>query len=344
MFPVRKFFTRLLLTVGTVALCTTAALAAEGSSVPYRASVMADFAVLLESADAGAETVATLAQGDTLVLLSNESTGFQPAAWEAGEEVYTGYVDMSAVKAQSLGTATVLTEEAHLLDRADSEAPVLLTLAQGDAFQILGYDGSWYFVRANGTEGFLPVTAVNADVTTTSKLNLRSEPDKDGEILDVVPRDTELSPDGSDGEWFEVSYDGQTGYISSNYVTAQDEYIVDDPSVSDGEAVVAFAEQYLGNRYVWGGTSLENGCDCSGFVMQVYSNFGVSLPHSSSGIRSYGTRVSYEEMQPGDVVCYSGHVGIYAGDGQIINALNSRMGICYTNVNYTSIVCICRML
>ena len=142
----------------------------------------------------------------------------------------------------------------------------------------------------------------------------------------------------------EVSYDGQTGYISSNYVTAQDEYIVDDPSVSDGEAVVAFAEQYLGNRYVWGGTSLENGCDCSGFVMQVYSNFGVSLPHSSSGIRSYGTRVSYEEMQPGDVVCYSGHVGIYAGDGQIINALNSRMGICYTNVNYTSIVCICRML
>ena len=114
--------------------------------------------------------------------------------------------------------------------------------------------------------------------------------------------------------------------------------------MSDGEAVVAYAEQFLGNRYVWGGTSLTNGCDCSGYVMQVYANFGVSLPHSSASIRSYGTKVSYDEMQPGDVVCYSGHVGIYAGDGQIINALNTRKGICYTSVNFAPIVSIRRLV
>ena len=344
MFPVRKLFTRLLLTAGTVALCATAAFAVEDSSVPYRAIVMTDSAVLLESADAGAETVATLVQGDTLVLLSNESAGLQPAAWEDGEEVYTGYVDMSTVKAQSLGTAAVLSDDADLLSAADSDSSVLTTLSQGDSFQILGYDDSWYFVRANGKEGFLSIGAVDADVTTTSKLNLRSEPTKEGEILDVVPKDTDLSPDGSDGEWLEVSYEGQTGYVSGDYVKAQEQYIVDAPSMSDGEAVVAYAEQFLGNRYVWGGTSLTNGCDCSGYVMQVYANFGISLPHSSASIRSYGTKVSYDEMQPGDVVCYSGHVGIYAGDGQIINALNTRKGICYTSVNFAPIVSIRRLV
>lgn len=110
-----------------------------------------------------------------------------------------------------------------------------------------------------------------------------------------------------------------------------------------GADVVNYATQFLGNPYVYGGTSLTRGTDCSGFVMSVYKRYGVSLPHSSYGMRRVGYAVSYSEMQPGDIVCYSGHVGIYAGNGKIVNALNENKGIVYTNVNYSPIVTIRRI-
>lgn len=96
------------------------------------------------------------------------------------------------------------------------------------------------------------------------------------------------------------------------------------PSTStQGQAVVDYALQFVGNPYVYGGTSLTNGTDCSGFIMKVYENFGVSLPHSSSALRSVGTEVSESEMQPGDIICYDGHVSLYMGNGQIVHASNS---------------------
>lgn len=113
---------------------------------------------------------------------------------------------------------------------------------------------------------------------------------------------------------------------------------------SRGQQVADYACQFLGNPYVYGGTSLTNGCDCSGFVMKVYEKFGISLPHSSSAIRGYGTEVSLNNIQPGDVVCYSGHVGIYVGNGTIISASNARDGIRYSSVTYKNIITIRRML
>ena len=114
-------------------------------------------------------------------------------------------------------------------------------------------------------------------------------------------------------------------------------------SSGNGSAVVDYAMQFLGNPYVWGGTSLTNGCDCSGFVMQVYAQFGYSLPHSSSAQRNYGQSVSLEDIQPGDIVCYNHHVGIYVGDGTIISALGEKYGITYSDVNYKSIITIRRI-
>ena len=109
------------------------------------------------------------------------------------------------------------------------------------------------------------------------------------------------------------------------------------------ESVVSYAKKFLGNPYVYGGTSLTNGTDCSGFVMRVYQNFGISMPRTSYAMRGAGRAVSYSDMQPGDVVCYSGHVGIYAGNGQIVNAIDSAHGIGMTNVNYAPIITIRRM-
>ena len=136
------------------------------------------------------------------------------------------------------------------------------------------------------------------------------------------------------------SFGSSSGSSSGNYASAGSY----SGSGSKGQQIANYACQFIGNPYVPGGTSLTEGADCSGFVWRVYKDFGYSVPRTSGSLRNAGTEVSYANAQPGDIMCYAGHVGIYIGNGQIVHASTQRTGIKITAATYREILAVRRIV
>lgn len=175
---------------------------------------------------------------------------------------------------------------------------------------------------------------------------LRTGKSKKAKVLKTLKVGTAVTVYGTSGSWRKVSVAGKTGYVPKQYVYVGTKA----PSLTGstyekGQTVAEFAQRFVGNPYVWGGTDLNRGADCSGFIGSIYRSFGYKLPRSSSELRSAGRKVSYSQKQPGDIICYNGHVAMYIGNGKIVHASNRRTGIKISpRANYRRIVCVRRVV
>lgn len=251
-----------------------------------------------------------------------------------GEFCVTG--DDAVDYAKEVGTriATVTTTTLKVREKPGLEETVLGLVPIEDELIVTEELDGWVKVNIEEGDGYvsmdyvtLSTEFVKAESIAEEKARLAKEEEARKAAKEAAKKKTEENKSSKKGS---TTTDGGKTYAS--------------PTGSSGSDVAQFALQFVGNPYVYGGTSLTNGADCSGFVMSVYNNFGVSLPHSSAADRSVGATVNgLENAQPGDIICYSGHVGIYIGNGQIVHASTSKTGIIVSNASYRSILSIRRI-
>lgn len=258
----------------------------------------------------------------------------------------TGYVKCEYVvagneelaRAVSTRYAKVTTTTLNVRTEPSTEASVLTQVPIEDDLVVLDESiPGWALVTTEEGEGYVSIDYVTL---TTEFVQAES---REEEAARLAKEEAERQAAAAAAEAARRKAAQQASAPSSDGQSTSSQASYTAPSGSNGQAVANYACQFVGNPYVYGGTSLTNGADCSGFVMSVYGAFGIGLPHSSSGMRSCGYEVSLSEAQPGDIVCYSGHVGIYVGNGSIVHASTPSSGITYSSVNYRSPICVRRI-
>ncbi len=254
-----------------------------------------------------------------------------------------------------------------------TDADVVGKMQNNAGCEILGVEGEWTQIRSGKVEGYVKseyllngdaarvkaqeVKQTVATVTTTT-LYVREQPNTDCSIITMMPEGEELEVVETLDGWVKINVDSDEGYVSADYVeiSVQLPKAMTMTEVRYGNGVsdvrvslVQFATQFVGNPYVWGGTSLTRGADCSGFVLSVFANYGISLPHSSGAQAGCGTKISASEAQPGDLFFYGNgsrinHVAIYIGNGQVVHASSPKSGIKISGAYYRTPVKVVRII
>lgn len=280
------------------------------------------------------------------------------AAQTSAEGIYWGYTHLGIADVESgnLNVRAVPATDGKLVGKMpkDSACEVLETTE----------DGAWAHIQSGEVDGYVStdylytgadagmkamelvktVAVVNADA-----LKVREQAGMDAAVLTSVPKGEELEVVEQLDGWVKVSIDGEDAYVSSDYVTVEEKLdtavtmseLLYGQGVSDLRVdIVEYAKQFLGNKYVYGGSSLTKGTDCSGFTMSVYKHFGITLSHSSRAQANEGRKISASELQPGDLIFYGGssgsinHVAMYIGGGKVIHASSPKTGIKISNYTY----------
>lgn len=208
-------------------------------------------------------------------------------------------------------------------------------LYPGYAAKITGPVGEWTAVESGDVTGYVKTEYIltGAEAQTYAE-NLVTEAQQEGK--EEAEAFTYAVPRKSEEAQMTQEVQGNVQQTETTEVSAQ--------PASNGQVIVDYACQFIGNPYVWGGTSLTDGADCSGFVQSVFAHFGISLPRTTYDQINAGVEVSYDQAMPGDLICYDGHIGIYIGNGQIVNAQNPEQGIGISPATYTTILSVRRIV
>lgn len=208
-------------------------------------------------------------------------------------------------------------------------------LYPGYAAKITGPVGEWTAVESEDVTGYVKTEYIltGAEAQTYAE-NLVTEAQQEGK--EEAEAFTYAVSRKSEEVQMTQEVQGNVQQTETTEVSAQ--------PASNGQVIVDYACQFIGNPYVWGGTSLTDGADCSGFVQSVFAHFGISLPRTTYDQINAGVEVSYDQAMPGDLICYDGHIGIYIGNGQIVNAQNPEQGIGISPATYTTILSVRRIV
>lgn len=313
--------------------------------------------VAMEEAAMEAEKVAVASVTETQV--TNSLTG------QTMDTTIYGYTN--------IGIAEVDDGNLNVREGAGTDFNLVGKMPNHAACEILEIEGEWYKIQSGEVIGYVKgeylVTGDDAAVlaesykqtiakSNTTTLNVRAEANTDCSIITTVAEGEALEVVEVLDGWIKVNIDSDEGYISADYA----DVLVELPKamtmtevrygqgVSDVRvSLVQYACQFIGNPYVWGGTSLTRGADCSGFVLSVFANYGVSLPHSSRSQANSGTKISADEAEPGDLFFYGNgksinHVAIYIGNGQVVHASSPKSGIKISSAYYRTPVKVVRIL
>lgn len=276
---------------------------------------------------------------------------------------------------ETLGMSKISEGNLNIRKKATTDSRIVGKMTKNNACEILGTKDEWTKIKSGSVTGYVKSeylytgddaievaekAVITVATVNTTTLRVRKKPSVDSSVVSLVGEGEDLIVEKIVDGWYKVEVDDEKGFISGDYIDVSQKLPTassikelnessSNSSSGTGYSIVQYALQFVGNRYVWGGTSLTGGVDCSGFTMQVYAHYGVSLPHHAASQPAYGTRVSSSEAKPGDLFFYSNgsginHVAIYIGNGQVVHASNPRTGIKISNAFYRTPVCVVRYL
>lgn len=300
-----------------------------------------------------ADAIASVGVGEVLELDKTDAE-FKEAAGPV--ELY-GY--------NNIGIANV-DNHLNVRETPDESGKLVGKMSNNAACEVLGEEGDWIHIKSGKVEGYCHkdylLTGVFARLraeeivtsvaeATSGGLRVRTEPNTDAEIITTMAEGEYLEVVEVTDGWIKVLLDDEEGYISAEYAQVKENLdtaitmteLLYGEGVSDVRVELCqYAKQFIGNPYVWGGTSLTKGADCSGFTLSVFKKYGIKLPHYSVSQSQMGTKVSLSEAKAGDLVFYAkgntvNHVAIYLGNGQVVHASSPRTGIKISNVGYRTI-------
>jgi len=294
--------------------------------------------------------------GSGMILIADKTAEDYALAYERAKNANWGYTNLGISNvSDNLNIRAIAAEDGRLVGKLPKDA----------ACEVIDMDDTWAHIQSGEVDGYVSrdylltgvpakfraeELAVTVATVTTDSLKVRAEANTDSEVITLVPRGEELEVSAVEGDWVKVFLDDDEVYVSGEYVEVSAELgtaitmseLLYGQGISDVRVdICQYAKEFLGNPYVWGGTSLTKGADCSGFVLSVFKKYGVTLPHSSRAQANCGTTIKVSEAKPGDLIFYGkgktiNHVAIYIGGGQVIHASNPRTGIRISKVSYRS--------